>query len=175
MFDFHDLFNHESNDAKMMMEMFHERMKNILKADQATIFLNRNKLAYFLSNRQIVSMQSVINTDVEPYQRLKRLFPSDDDNVVLINSDLNIAQHDQPFHIVMRLRTATNFSGFYVFSYNENPGYPLEALEDIQELIDKHFLFISNHLREKFMKERNQLLLQLSANLHSIHSTPYYV
>lgn len=172
MFNFHDLFNHESNDAKMMMEMFHERMKNILIADQATIFLNRNKLAYFLSNRQIVSMQSVINTDVEPYQRLKRLFPSDDDNVVLINSDLNIAQHDQPFHIVMRLRTATNFSGFYVFSYNENPGYPLEALEDIQELIDKHFLFISNHLREKFMKERNQLLFQLSANLHSIHSTP---
>lgn len=171
LFDFNDLFHQDPNDVKTIMEKFHNRMKTIINADEAMIYLNRNKLAYFISTRQLVSMQSVINTDRESYYTIKNLFQSDDEKVIYLETDLDIELHDAPYHIIMRLTTATNFSGYYVFSFKDQPDYTMDSLKEIQQLIDKHFLFLGNHFREKFMKERNELLFRLAANLHSIHNT----
>lgn len=172
LFDFHDLFHHDPNDAKSLMEQFHNRMKTIMDADVATIYLHRNKLAYFISNRQLMSLNAVINTERNNYKLLANLFLSENDKIIQIEKDLQLENHEFPFHIIIRLTMSANFSGFYVFSYQENPNFSWEALKNIQELIDKHCLFISDNLREKFMKERNEVLFQLSANLHSIHNTP---
>lgn len=171
LFDVHDLFDHGHTDINTIMESFHCKMKETMGADDAKIYLNRNKLAYFISSRNLVALQSLMSTDKKAYHAIRNLFQSDKDVVISVQSDAVTGHEGYGHHLVMRLNTATNFSGFYVFSYENKPDFTAEIIQEIQQVIDKHFVVISNYFRERFMKERNQLLFQLSANLHSIHST----
>lgn len=171
LFDFHDLFSNDNNsELRVIIEHFNYRIKSILKAEHSIIILDKNQLSRIMSRRNIASLRSVINPNENLYDKLEQLFQSVDD-VVIKTEEKFIENNQHPYHIIMRLSPTTNFQGFYLFSFPFEPDCSFETLDEIQHIIDKHFEFMLNHIQEKFIQERNQLLFQLSANLHSVHST----
>lgn len=171
LFDFHDLFSNDNNsESRVIIEHFNYRIKSILKAEHSIIILDKNQLSRIMSRRNIASLRSVINSNDNLYDKLEQLFQSVDD-VVIKTEEKFIENNQHPYHIIMRLSPTTNFQGFYLFSFPFEPDCSVETLDEIQHIIDKHFEFMLNHIQEKFIQERNQLLFQLSANLHSVHST----
>lgn len=172
LFDFHDLFSNENNsEVRVIIEHFNYRIKSILKAEQSKIFLNKYQLARIISKRNLVSLRSVINTDRNMFKKLENYFESPDEVVLKAESNELLEDVQHPYHIIMRLNSTANFEGFYVFSFNHKPDCTVETLQEIQHIIDRHFEFLCSRIQEKFIQERNQLLFQLSANLHSVHST----
>jgi len=170
-FDFHDLFSHEYEDFQVIVEHFNHRIRSILQAERAKLFVERQQLERIISPRVIYSLRSVISVDQAVIQTIDSLFDSLPDVFLQKNILLDVTGAEYPYHVILKLNTNIKFKCFYVLSYKEQTHFLDDILQELCYVIEKHIEVLTAHIQERFIQERNQLLYQLSTNLHSVHKT----
>ena len=171
LFDFHNLFIHKHNRINEVMKHSYQELMKGLQFDDAKFFIDSQELARLAPNQQHPLLKNYISTDRRYLSMLAAQFPNDESQVQMNHTGITLHDVHFPFYIVMKLCSSNNFNGYYMFVYSDEPDFDFEMIEEIQQVINKHFVAICNHFQERFTQERNELLFQLSANLHSIYST----
>lgn len=154
---------------KDMMNMLCERLKKILDASNIVFYMYNKKqlneqITYF-SSQYPVSFKTLSPSRFIAYFKEKT-------NITVVNEENPITQKSlDQMTFLLKVYCKENFSGFMFITFSEDQIVSLTTLEKVRIIIEQ-FLSILYHKRHQmFLRERNQLLFQLSTKLHSVHQT----
>lgn len=154
---------------KDMMNMLCERLKKILDASNIVFYMYNKKqlneqITYF-SSQYPVSVKTLSPSRFIAYFKEKT-------NITVVNEENPITQKSlDQMTFLLKVYCKENFSGFMFITFSEDQIVSLTTLEKVRIIIEQ-FLSILYHKRHQmFLRERNQLLFQLSTKLHSVHQT----
>lgn len=146
-------------------------IQSILNADHFTIFYDEEKLErqlYFDTVQQPVSYLLPA-----PPQQLLTFF--EDDNAMVAHvepTDITLPiPLSYPHNILMKVHVRGELKGFVLLSYREEVPFNNKTFLHIQQTIEKFMSGQYSQFQQQFRFERNRVLMQLSAKLHSVHST----
>lgn len=171
LFDFQELFTQNDKQIKEMMQYSYEKIKHVLQADDASIYMDKQRLARIAPNGHPEKLKEFISTNASTLGSFAKQFKDQKSKVLINRSPITLNDKTYPYHVIMRLEEAANFQGYYVFTFEQDLEIEHKTMEEIQQIIDQHFKILCDNFYEKVIRKRNQTLFQLSANLHSVYNT----
>lgn len=171
LFDMHDVFTNENYKIQDALMEVNKKLKHTLQATEIKLFINQQQLTRLAPDSYHALRLSNISTDENWINSLKKKFSESKEDVLLLQEQLTLDHRPYLHYIVMKLQSPTNFKAYYLLTYDEKPTINHEVLIEMQQVVNKFFEVFCNHFYERFLQERNQLLFQLSANLHSVYRT----
>lgn len=171
LFDLHDIFTTRHIKVNDAVKEINAKITKALHAVEASFLIEQQQLARLAPEGHASLTDSNISTKLHEINIVKEKFLKSKQTVYLGKDKPLFKYKAYPYQILMKLESSTNFNAFFILYYEDDPEIREDVLQNIQRVMNKFFEQFCNHLHERFLQGRNQLLFQLSANLHSVYRT----
>lgn len=171
LFDLHNIYTRTDNSIGEVIKQSSNKINCVLASEHAKIFFSQQQLDRLAPKTNDTMLTKVISTNRDYLDEFHQQFQSKDTRVIINYSPIIIDDKEYPYHILMKLTSPSYLNGYALYAYKNKPEIPKKTVNEIQEIINQHYENVCNHFLNQFIRDRNQILFQLSASLHSIYET----
>src|SRR5699024_1867034 len=171
LFDLHNVYTRTDNSIGEVMEQSFNKVNCVLAAERAKVFISQQQVDRLAPKPDDTILAEVISTKQDYLDEFHQQFQFTDARVLINYSPILVDDKEYPYHIIMKLTSASNMNVYALYDYGNKPEFSKKTINEIQHIKDQHYENVFNHFLNQFLRDRNQRFFQLSARLYSIYDT----